>query len=413
MGLAASQARLLGLGSKKTNCEWQGQQINQTRTALANQTADLWNKLLNMDVPNAPKVTDYTQTSYSFSDGQNKYEIDSIDSGSDRSGYNSTVTYSYYRDSVKGTELSNTNPQVQRTNSVENDGGVTIQRLPSGSYLVTIDGVAQIVNDITNISDPDVRAALENAGVIKDSTQNVMSYIDSDGNQKFLTGDLPANVGDTNSLTQYGNLEVSGYKIGNSSAQKAARTDLNVEAALKKIAEDFPNSDIARAVNANEDIYTYSKNGVINYASIADLERTIASSRDLDSQIPMLQYATTSYKERVTRTDDAIVETNSSGRYTSVSLRNQNDAAFNLYTESRADMTAYDAAMVEYANNKEQYENTLEMINAKTAKIQEQDRTLELRLKNLDTEREALQNEMATIKKIMEKKTDEVFKTYQ
>ena len=37
MGLAATQARYLGLTARKTNVEFEGQQINQQRTALANQ----------------------------------------------------------------------------------------------------------------------------------------------------------------------------------------------------------------------------------------------------------------------------------------------------------------------------------------------------------------------------------------
>ena len=35
MGMAASQARYLGLTARKTNVEYEGQQINQARTALA------------------------------------------------------------------------------------------------------------------------------------------------------------------------------------------------------------------------------------------------------------------------------------------------------------------------------------------------------------------------------------------
>ena len=68
MGMAASQARYLELTARKTNTEWEGQQINQARTALANQSANLFNRLLNMEVPNAPKTTDYTELQYSYSD---------------------------------------------------------------------------------------------------------------------------------------------------------------------------------------------------------------------------------------------------------------------------------------------------------------------------------------------------------
>ena len=43
MGMAASQARYLALSARKTNTEYEGQQINQARTALANKSADLFN----------------------------------------------------------------------------------------------------------------------------------------------------------------------------------------------------------------------------------------------------------------------------------------------------------------------------------------------------------------------------------
>ena len=46
MGMAASQARFLGLTARKTNTEYEGQQVNQQRTALANQSAGLFNEML-------------------------------------------------------------------------------------------------------------------------------------------------------------------------------------------------------------------------------------------------------------------------------------------------------------------------------------------------------------------------------
>ncbi len=71
MGMAASQARYLTLVARKTNTEYEGQQINQARTALANQSADLFNQMLGMQVPKCPDSTDYTTLQYSWSDGIN------------------------------------------------------------------------------------------------------------------------------------------------------------------------------------------------------------------------------------------------------------------------------------------------------------------------------------------------------
>lgn len=69
MGMAASQARFLGLTARKNNVEYEGQQINQQRTALSNTTASYYTDLLGMAVPVCPAVEDYTQTIYSFNDG--------------------------------------------------------------------------------------------------------------------------------------------------------------------------------------------------------------------------------------------------------------------------------------------------------------------------------------------------------
>ena len=57
MGLAASQARFLTLTARKSNIEYQGQQINQQRTVLANKSADVVNKMLELKPPVPPAST--------------------------------------------------------------------------------------------------------------------------------------------------------------------------------------------------------------------------------------------------------------------------------------------------------------------------------------------------------------------
>ena len=69
MGMAASQARFLGLTARRTNTEFEGQQINQQRTMLSNKSANYYNDLLGMSVPVPPSVEDYTKTVYTFTDG--------------------------------------------------------------------------------------------------------------------------------------------------------------------------------------------------------------------------------------------------------------------------------------------------------------------------------------------------------
>lgn len=90
MGMAASQARFLGLTARKTNVEYEGQQINQQRTALANQSANYYNDLLGMSVPTPPSVDAFTKTIYTFNDGALTNTITSMIA---RGGGNYSVSY--------------------------------------------------------------------------------------------------------------------------------------------------------------------------------------------------------------------------------------------------------------------------------------------------------------------------------
>lgn len=102
MGMAASQARYLQLTARKTNVEYQGQQINQQRTQLANESAGLFNELLGLNVPTAPSSSDYTTTQYAFSDGSNDYTITNITNLRGDPDYNAEVTYYYTASEYSG-----------------------------------------------------------------------------------------------------------------------------------------------------------------------------------------------------------------------------------------------------------------------------------------------------------------------
>ncbi len=70
MGMAASQARFLQLTARRSNIEYQGQQINQERLALANSSAGLFEKMLTLVPPTPPSSQSdkyYTQ-GYNFTD---------------------------------------------------------------------------------------------------------------------------------------------------------------------------------------------------------------------------------------------------------------------------------------------------------------------------------------------------------
>ena len=69
MGMSASQARFLSLTARKNNVEFEGQQINQQRTTLSNESASYYAELCNMVVPTPPSIDDFTKVSYTFDDG--------------------------------------------------------------------------------------------------------------------------------------------------------------------------------------------------------------------------------------------------------------------------------------------------------------------------------------------------------
>lgn len=75
MGLAASQARFLQCTARQTNVEYQGQQINNARTILANKSANAYNEMLTLKVPTPPSQSDFTTVQYAFKNNGIKYYL--------------------------------------------------------------------------------------------------------------------------------------------------------------------------------------------------------------------------------------------------------------------------------------------------------------------------------------------------
>lgn len=71
MGMAASQARFLSLTARKSNTEYQGQQVNQARTVLAQESSNIVAQMAALNVPTPPIQTDYSKMVYTFTDVNN------------------------------------------------------------------------------------------------------------------------------------------------------------------------------------------------------------------------------------------------------------------------------------------------------------------------------------------------------
>ena len=133
MGMAASQARYLALVARKSNCEYEGQQINQARTVLSNQSANLFNQMLGLSVPVPPSTQDYTKQQYSFSDGVNEYTIDSWQQLANDPDYNFVVTQHYYADVYTGSQKHKQDPKVQFSTGT----AVTVDQIEMAQRLMT------------------------------------------------------------------------------------------------------------------------------------------------------------------------------------------------------------------------------------------------------------------------------------
>ena len=438
MGMAASQARYLGLTARKTNVEYEGQQINQARTALANQSAELWNKMLNMSVPIAPNKTDYVEQQYAFTDGSNEYEIDDlqrVDKEIDGQKYNYQVTYHYNQDVYKGIQERNSNPQVQKvttytTNSTtENNISVAKQ---GDTYNVTDSTGTTAQFKTCTEKDLDELKVLAQEGLITFDNVNQISKCEAENEQGQKVNFFCKNE-DLEKLAQSGKAgelkyatSIAGdyqYKLGNATAEKYDSTDKIQKQALDQIRHDYPEL----ATVADSDIWVFERNGKMYFSIEKDLQTCLNSgnsnkvdvnnkyqiSSPIDFQKPLNQYYARNVQEKVTNTEYARLDDKSgTNRYQNIKLESM-DTKLALNSQEKADDKAYEDAMQQYNYNIVKYEKRLAEINAKTSKIQVEDRTLELRLRQLDTEQKALTTEMESVKSVIQKNIETVFKTFQ
>ena len=433
MGMAASQARYLALTARKTNTEWEGQQINQARTALANQSANLFNQLLALEVPNAPKTSDYTEVQYSYSDGTNESVIDSwYQLSSSDPNYNYIVNHYYYADIYTGSQKYLENPQVQTKGELTIDD--FINQNPTVTYnandntytITTADGNSKTYSAI---SEQTMDTKLENAlrdfetavGMAQDdgvlTTDGVFGYQDANGTWHFFLEN------EIDEPKDYSTTYVPSY-VGNSKLTELEQLTEDQAAELAQILRDLPDSSMSEYLSFDADgnlvyngegIYTFDMAGTTYFTTEQDLYNSMQTQYNYEKPIDVqekLAYYNASYiKTKIEETNHALLETDGNGRFTSVKF-DDDSVVYSLNVETVTDEDAYQDAMNEYIYKKEQYEKTIADINAQTSIIQQEDRTLELRLKQLDTEQNALATEMDAVKKVIDDNVEKTFKTF-
>lgn len=347
MGMSASQMRYCMLSGKKSDVEFQGQQINQQRTTLATETSAYNNQLLNLTVPTPPSSENYSRTTYSFTSG---------------AGEVCTITGVQYNSGAVPT-AGGTQPgrwTVNYTTTSVGDEG-RIYAMPT---VMNANGNYTIGGNVLTLVDLD---SLVNGGAVatQEDTADYAALLKICQDTGILRNPPPANT----AITDPTPAQVNGqfYKYTNDGITKYI---------LASSITDIP-------AGGSEANYTY----------IVDTDSTITNSRQLN---------------------DARIYFSESGRMTAVETTDNegNAITYTLSVKNQNDDAAYNSAMQEYEYQKGLYDKQIENINSKIAMIEAQDKKLELKLQDLDTQQKALSTELDSVKKVIDKNIDQTFKAF-
>ena len=383
MGMAASQARFLGLTARQNNVEYEGQQINQQRTTLSNQSANYYNQLIGMAVPVPPSVEDYTKTVYTFEDGALTNSITSMiahSGGLYKISYVSSWTDDFAAVGAPTAIVTNANGP-QATN-------VTINT--NSNYAAFAAGYSVGATTLRKI---DWR--------YDTSSKNYKNL----GNQSVTTGDLE----------DFGKVYNDEY-LKSLSTDQLTKLIAEEKAYVELLERQYGHSTNGWAVRYVENTTTGTWSPIFTNLDVLQSDNTIYDDKSSDkslSYIPMYTIGSTQRTEEFKQVD-ARFEQDSTGRLIKVTLKpgEEDEVTYAVTTNTITDQAKYDDAMNQYEYDKFQYDQAIQEINAKIEIIQNEDKNLELRLKQLDTEQEAIQTEKDAVQKVIEKNTESTFKTF-
>ena len=356
MGMAASQARFLSLTARKNNVEYEGQQINQQRTTLSNESSNYYSQLCNLVVPTPPSTEDYTKTTYTFVDGSETNTINSL-VAKQNGLYILNYTQAYETESVVS------NGSVVTTKKVDEDGNETFY---VGSTKLRSINPDATIDDEAIKSDPYL-STLETAEV-----QDILTM-----EKTYLTL-LTEKYGDQGWYVRY---------------QKNSSTGSYDPVFYNK--QQVDNADYSDKTSA-------SLSGIKSY-----VYGTTTETREIKNATARVDQDTSGRYINI-----YIYDTNADGSIKTDAFGNEIYTEYGLTTTTESDDNAYNDAMNQYNYNKAKYDQQIETINAKIEIIQGQDKDLELRLKQLDTEENAISTELDSVKKVISKNVDSSFKTF-
>ena len=215
-----------------------------------------------------------------------------------------------------------------------------------------------------------------------------------------------------------GNCELVEIPVGDITEDQLAELDQ----VIYDLAKDEIPSNLPACFDANGDykggIFAFTMYGETYYTTYTDLynsyisiDHSADSNNGIDRQTSMPYYSATYVDTKISKTEKALLETDATGRF--VSIRLEDDTVkYTLNAETITDEDAYKDAMNQYYYQTAQYQKAVADVNAKTSIIQQEDRTLELRLEQLDTERKTLSTEMEAVQKVLGENIDRTYKTF-
>lgn len=434
MGLSASQARLLSLTARQSNLEFEGQQINQQRTNLSNQSANYYNSLLTMTVPTPPSTDDYTTIKYSFVIGGNDATIAQVLPQDNKGNY--LVEYTTTLASIGVQENTAYKITASANASSTKTGKAELVNNPNEAYNADLQYYVQtfreddehgeytaLNNNSERYSDDrvaagdvtfydkfgnqvDKTAALDN-GKLKDeytalvkkesdeigySTVSVQLADRASYQNALDKGEKVTKFQENTSDNSYGSDNVVTYSASN-------------DTTFSTVGSEYKEAFINAGLDINE-YYQYKSSTGIRFAKKEDVEKSANNST-----LSITTFAVASMnKSQKTQLSGVQIEFDTTGRISSMT-----DAEGNTYTmtaSTETDDNAYEDAYNQYTYDQYVYDQKQNEINAHIEILQAQDKNLELRLSQLNTEHSAIQTEMDAVNKVISKNIETSFKTF-
>lgn len=392
MGMSASQARFLSLTARKNNVEFEGQQINQQRTTLSNESGSYYSELCNMVVPTPPSIDDYTKVSYTFDDGALTNTITTMIAKG-----NSKYSISYiqqWQDDYSIVAASSSIITKNDENTEYKIGSSVLRKLGSTQdYNVDQDSY------LSSLSEDQLDELLKQEDYYRSMLNDTILNNPASDKQWYVRYVKDASTGsyvpffyqaddverESNYTDNYATKNINCFSLGSTTKTKEV---LN---ALGTVEKDSTGRYISITLyQTDNDGYFVDPEGNKLNEKFQQLETDEKGNVKVDAN----GNPTVVTKDGKPVTKDAV--------YTE----------YSLVTNTTTDEDAYNDAMNKYNYEQYQYDQKVQEINSKIEIVQQQDKSLELELKQLDTEESAISTEMDAVKKVISKNIETTFKTF-